>query len=837
MIGTLARFLLVLASGFAGSNLFENGDVETANGRTPKAWATAGGAGAKFEWKEVGKGHVLSISKDAAQERAPDNWRQLVELPKNKPARLELKARVKTPRMDASASACVMVRCLDAKGEAIAFAWADKAEGVTDWRDTSAVFDVPTGCTQVNVLAYLVGAGEAWFDDFALEETTKPLRSSDGRAPDPDLKLQGLAREAASDVPWIFDAAQAKKAAAAEDRPILLYVRCIDDDEKLAAAQRSLAAATVDFIDDGLRKDVLMRAGPLSDPDVIELVRRRFVPLLLTYDLSKHGMGPSNDDPLAAVGLKSNEVVTPALAVLDERGKLVHRLHRIGTLCAPLVDRMLRAALKKAGAKLPKGAGRDGKASEPPSTPEELAAAGELDAASKLLQGKIDPAARALLARILRRRGDLAGAEKLLAGASGEGASRGEIELERGRLALARGEWEKALAALQGAKLDEQSPRRDEARYWAAFCLDRLGRCDEATTMFREIAGPTAFGRKAAACLLTDGPRLLLAETPRDVAGLPELPETTEGLAGAFDPELSVRALLELQRSDGSFAGHMGRGDPSITAFALDAIDAWTPKLPAATKTRARAVADRARAWLVEWSGNEPNPATDPFHHPYALLTLARLGEKEAVRKLVGRIVKLQQADGNWTVYGPQRPASFNTALNVMALVAAKGAGVEIPEEKLAAGVKALEGMRMPGDLFCYSTMPGHEWMTTMHGSIGRDCLCEVALLRAGKKELPEIGHALDRFVQFHHELREPTKRLYDYFNSRGHGGYFFFFAHWHALEAARELPAPRRNKYVNAIRQEVLACRELDSTWLDHAMSGRAYGTAQALKILAAAE
>jgi hypothetical protein len=818
----------VVALSRDGVNLLENGDAEAGSGRAPKSWSNTGGSNARFEWKEVegggakgaGKNHVLTISNDAEADRDPHNWRQSIDLPAKRPARLELRARAKSPRMDEAASACVMAQCWNAEGKASAYAWSDKIEGAGEWRDVSAVFDVPADCKSIQVLAYLVGAGEVWFDDLSLAETGKPPRSSDGRSPDADVKLQALARGAAPGIPWLFDAGAAKKAAAAGDRPILLYVRCIDDDAQLAAAQQELAAASVGFIDDGLRKDVLMRAGPLSDADVVELVKRRFVPLLLTYDLSKHGMGASNDDPLAALGLKSSEIVTPALLVLDERGKLVHKLHRLGTLNAPLVDSVLRAALDKSGAKA-KAAGA--------ATAEESAAAGELDAAIRLLQGKSEPAAKALLARCLRRKGDLAGAEKALAGVNG-----GEAELERGRVALARGEWEKALAALEKAT-------SEEGRYWAAFCLDRLGRGEEATKELRELVGESLFGRKAAAALLTEGPRLLLAESPRAIAGLPELPESTEGLPGTFDPDASLRALMELQRTDGSFVGHLGLWDASLTAFALDALDAgaatWGAKLPAATKARAKDSGKRALAWLVEWCKREPNPATDPFHQPYVLLTLARLGEKKAVERLVARILQLQQQDGNWTVYGADRPASFNTALAVEALLAAKAAGVGVDAAKLDAGVKALEGMRKKDDLFCYSTKVGHEWMTTPHGSIARDCLCEVALLRAGRKELPKIAAALDRFVEHAHELREPTKRLYDYFDSRGHGGYFFFFAHWHALDAARELPAVRRKKAVDAIRKEILACREIDGTWVDHAMLGRAYGTAQALKILALAE
>ena len=89
-----------------------------------------------------------------------------------------------------------------------------------------------------------------------------PALTTGVRSPDVDVKLQELVRGCASELPWRFDAAAAKKAAAAEDRALLVYVRCIDDDTQLAAAQQSLEMATVGWIDDGLRKDVLMRALP-----------------------------------------------------------------------------------------------------------------------------------------------------------------------------------------------------------------------------------------------------------------------------------------------------------------------------------------------------------------------------------------------------------------------------------------------------------------------------------------------------------------------------------------------------------------------------------------------
>jgi hypothetical protein len=169
-----------------------------------------------------------------------------------------------------------------------------------------------------------------------------------------------------------------------------------------------------------------------------------------------------------------------------------------------------------------------------------------------------------------------------------------------------------------------------------------------------------------------------------------------------------------------------------------------------------------------------------------------------------------------------------------MALAEAKAAGLKVPKDLIESGAKALEAMRTSAGLFPYSTMTGHEWMTTAHGSIARDALCEHALLLAGRSRKPAIEAALGRFLDHQAELRAPTKKLYDYFNARGHGGYYFFFAHHNARRAAFVLPPPKRAKVLETIRSEVLAARELDGSWMDHYMIGRAYGTAMALLILA---
>ncbi|MCA9321101.1 MAG: hypothetical protein KDB53_10215, partial [Planctomycetes bacterium] len=269
------------------------------------------------------------------------------------------------------------------------------------------------------------------------------------------------------------------------------------------------------------------------------------------------------------------------------------------------------------------------------------------------------------------------------------------------------------------------------------------------------------------------------------------------------------------------------------TAIVIDGLTAWLEGLERDDQARAKAAIDRALAWLENWSRGTAGQI-DPFNAPYALSTLIRYQRREAAAQTVRRIVETQREDGNWSVYGPARPASFNTAQCVMALAEAQSAKVEVPKGTFQRGILALQSMRQTGGLFPYSTAAGHDWMTTDHGSISRDPLCENALFAAGRGDESSLEAALRRFLQHYEELRLPTKKLYDYFNSRGHGGYFFFYALRNAKEAARHAKPDLRAQVLSRVRTAALAAREGDGSFMDHHMIGRAYSTAMALYILA---
>jgi len=941
-------------------------------------------------WTNLGSGKTLTFKIDRKNGRkkrgslyvantdpeddAARRWASSFKAPE-KAGRLKLTCWIKAKGLQANSFVNAMVQLWPQKGPAVGHAWCGGTKKDTDWIEVHAVFDVPAKCKNISILAYLVGPGEAWFDDFSVTRTEDPVT----KAPERKRKLRDdkfwkLMRSCAEDIEWRFDSRDARAYAAKRGKPLLVYVRCTDSRDGLASAQKTLRAEDVEYNDDGLRKDVLFRAGPLSDPDIAALVNRRFVPLLVTYLFAVHGTGrgslmawsasaaatdkrkfevdaklgakepgslwiqktdakdrsPNNwfqnvklppgghpslalkattraqhfvkgskscvmlqcsdkdgkalsfarlpeirkntnwkrqeidfavppactqivvraylvgqgsvwfddlalvppkskenllengdidpregGDPLAEFGHKSTGAVTPALLVTDAFGKPVRKLHRIGSLSADFLDHWLRTAMQEAGASFRARGAR------------ELFALGELAQVLEVTAGKIPPEDRKLRARAQIRLGDLDGALETL-----RGIRDAEARCVAGYVFLRQGAWKEARAAFA------KGGGTPAARFWQAWCLQRLGKQAEALSLWEAMVGPTRYGRKAAACLSANGPRLWLSETtllwPRPRA----LPGVTEGAPG-FDAAQSVRLLIGLQNADGSFGSHHGAPgqgfwDGSITALAADALAAWRPHLGRDVAAAAGKARDQALRYLGTWA-KRPNARNDAFNNAYVLRCLVRAKRRGPAREVIRRIAESQEEDGNWTVYHAKRPASFNTALNVLALAEAKRAGSKVPGKVLARGMRALAAMRQKGDLFPYSTAPRHDWMTTEHGAIARDALCEHALLVAGEGATQaQLDRALARFLKFADELRAPTKHYYDYFNTRGHGGYYFFFAHRNAFEAAALAGDETRARVRAFVRRAVLAAREGDGAFLDHYMNGRAYATAQALAMLA---
>ncbi len=624
--------------------------------------------------------------------------------------------------------------------------------------------------------------------------------SSSGLEPDAP-QLEELVHGAASELPWSFDLEQASAQARDLGRPVLLYVRSLQGFEGRSEARHSIALPEVPLTDDGYAKDVLFRCAVLSDECVAGLIERRYTPVCVTEVLSLEPTG---------------QPTTPALVVLSPAGDELGRLDKIGVLSADRVDAWLRSFVADQQAPL---AGRDA---------EQLFRDGELELLLRVTRFDSSGDVQLWRSRALARMGRLKEAQEELQGLGGVA-----VMAQHGRIATRRGAWRDAVHSWSEVRQASRGALHEEATFGLAWSKARLGEQGFARALWSVTLSASPRGRRSAACLLREGPKLGLATTLRD---------WRLGSRAGIDPAQSVRALIELQQPDGSFTATSGFAgdawcDPAITGLALEALRAWQVQMPIDLPGELLVSMDRAVAFLIDWATSAQQPrGVGAFNDPLVLRALLAEGADDAAQCIVWRMQASQLAAGGWSAYGDGWTVSFLTASGVLAWLDARAAGLDVPGAELEWALDALEFMRSPGGSFPYSHGPGRAWMTTAHGAIARDSLCELALLRGGRGSFEALDSALKRYRGYAHELAGPTKRLDEAYDERGHGSYHFFYAHAAAVEAAWFAPQPLRRSIEELALVEVKALREADGTFLDHWMLGRAYGTAMALRIAAAA-
>ena len=88
--------------------------------------------------------------------------------------------------------------------------------------------------------------------------------------------------------------------------------------------------------------------------------------------------------------------------------------------------------------------------------------------------------------------------------------------------------------------------------------------------------------------------------------------------------------------------------------------------------------------------------------------------------------------------------------------------------------------------------------------------------------------------MTYREDLRKVAKVTPGWTPPRAVSSYFYFFAYHHAARAILRLGGSRAKERLAALRDDVLACAEIDGTWVDYLGVGKPYGTAMALMILA---
>lgn len=624
--------------------------------------------------------------------------------------------------------------------------------------------------------------------------------------PAPEALRAGL------EIPWLHDLPAALQAGASAGRRILWYVPTVP-------------GSTMDRRPE---IDMYMMAGPFSSPDVVALIRRRYVALKAVPDAAA----------AARYDLRPLAFIEPGLLVLETGGDAAARVDRLSTLHA---DWFL-AWLHRHGGDVA------------PGDPETVLECGDAEAALRAFDALPDADREshrglALRGRILHRRGDLAEAAACLRRAGSEPA----VRIDLARVLMAAGDMAGAGSALAEA-CAAGGPRRDEAEYLLGAVEWSTRRDREALDRWKRLVRerPDArFTPKAAAEAGRHGP---FSRGFEEYVALPQgaiLPEpegTRRPLAeddAADAIRRSIAFLLRQQRASGAFddsAYDFGGADSlpnvhmAVTAIAARAL----LRHAAPDRGAVEAALDLAFRFVLDDSHIARDDKDEiAWAHIYRLVFLADVARMDTARRdralaamntIARALEDLQLPTGGWF---HEYPNPFVTASAIVALKEAESAGAKVRRRVLDRGVAALRKARSPEGLYPYgfSTPPA---AAEAIPTAGRNPLCELALFRASDLPAADLARAVDLSVR-HHAHFESVRKYDNHAPPYGIGGFFFWYDMQARADAARALRDDgERAGRLRELRALVLSIAEIDRTWVDSHELGRVYGTASALNVLA---
>ncbi len=221
---------------------------------------------------------------------------------------------------------------------------------------------------------------------------------------------------------------------------------------------------------------------------------------------------------------------------------------------------------------------------------------------------------------------------------------------------------------------------------------------------------------------------------------------------------------------------------------------------------------------------NERFPSHGPMYgHGFATMFLAecygstpRPEVREKLARAVQLIVNTQNDQGGWR-YDPKRmPADISVTISqVMALRAARNAGIHVPRETIDRSVRYIQRSQNPDGGFAYMLE------TRRESQFPRSAAAVVGLQSCGIYEGPEIAKGLQYVAQF-----VPQKGV-----ARRDRNYYFY-GHYYAALAMWQAGGDDWARWYPAIRDELTSLQRPDGSWADSTISPE-FDTAMACLVL----
>ncbi len=287
--------------------------------------------------------------------------------------------------------------------------------------------------------------------------------------------------------------------------------------------------------------------------------------------------------------------------------------------------------------------------------------------------------------------------------------------------------------------------------------------------------------------------------------------------------ERGLRWLARQQDDDGSLGSGAYRGNVAITALAGMAWMAGgsTPGRGPYGRELGRTVAyllskTQQSGFIIERRGASHGPM---YGHGFATMFLADcygMSPRPELRNKLTAAVKLivnsQNKEGGWR-YQPQ-PADADisvTVSQIMALRAARNAGLFVPNETVDRCLEYVRRCQNPDGGFMYMAIAGGDSL------FPRSAAGVVAIQSAGVYKGPEIEKGIEYLLQ--HTPQPGVSR---------HEAYYFY-GHYYAVLAMWHVGGEPWNRWYPAIRDELVGRQHEDGSWPTTSIN-REYATAMAL-------
>jgi hypothetical protein len=291
--------------------------------------------------------------------------------------------------------------------------------------------------------------------------------------------------------------------------------------------------------------------------------------------------------------------------------------------------------------------------------------------------------------------------------------------------------------------------------------------------------------------------------------------------------------LAQKQRPSGSFSvssgGYVGVVAACALAFMAYGHVPGSGQYGPVTGKALQFLLDNAQPdGLLYREGAGPSPM---YHHGLACLALAeawgQTGDRrirDAVRKGADLIVATQNRQGGWRYQPKIADADLSaTVMQLMALRAAKDAGLEVPKETIDAGIEYVKkchnakGAGKDGG-FAYTPNGGSGWARTGAGI--------TSLQVAGNYKATEVLEGIEYLLQF----KPVTERKFDDEQWFYYGGYYATMGMYQG-QSLGSFGRKAWDQWFPAITRELLSRQKADGSWDGNS---NPYPTAMALLMLA---